>query len=257
MTKPLNVPITAQVRYLQAGVPFTPDTPPICTIYLLPDGEEVGVILLEDEPVFDVELEHWFSYTLPAINNTVAGKLQFDFTTPDTDADDEIMSAFVEVSEIAEGGGSGASVSDIYTANPENYDTLSTSFAARFLAQGLAIGHIGAANVEYIGAVSTTGRVIVYQDKDYLDEDSTALEWHTSSMIDLIGATVVLNVANGVFEGEITGISGEWVIKVDMTADDTGSLLIDTYGYELSATLSNGHFPPPIAVGILQVVRKL
>lgn len=90
--------------------------------------------------------------------------------------------------------GGGASVQNIFEADPTDYDTDADSFAARVLAILAGTNKINA-NFTYTGSVSPAGAVDIYQGTDYHADDGTAHTWAFASTINLSGATVTLDLA--------------------------------------------------------------
>ncbi|MCK6581378.1 MAG: hypothetical protein L6Q98_25075 [Anaerolineae bacterium] len=119
---------------------------------------------------------------------------------------------------------------------------------------GYKINLIGSAEVGVSAPVAATGRVTIYQGKDYADADGTALEWTSSSTIDLTGASVTLDVDGEQFAAVVSGSAGAWAITVDLTAAETAALAVGVYPYEVVAELSpSGRTPPPLVTGTLEV----
>ncbi|MBL8130291.1 MAG: hypothetical protein JNL42_00410 [Anaerolineae bacterium] len=120
---------------------------------------------------------------------------------------------------------------------------------------GYQLGRIGSAEVGVTAPVAAaSGRVTLYQGKDYADADGTALEWTSSSTLDLTGASVTFDAAGEQFAAAVTGSAGAWTITVDLTAAETAALAVGVYPYEVVAELSpSGRTPPPLVTGTLEV----
>lgn len=212
-----------------------------------PDGT-----VIDPEPSVS-QVGNWYQVTVEGEDNDAQGEWIATLVATN-DGNVTPLNAPVSVWVEAAGGG-GGSAEAFFETDPADYDADPDSFAARFLAVKAKTDGIGA-TVEYTGAVATTGRVTVYQGKDYAAADGTALTWHSTSALDLDGADVTLDVNGESFAGSISGEAGDWTISVDLTATETTALPVFVHGYELSVELANGRTPPPLAFGSLQVIGE-
>lgn len=108
-------------------------------------------------------------------------------------------------------------------------------------------------DVTYSGPVASSGNVTLYQGKDYADADGTALTWSSTSTLTLSTAAVTFDVNGEQFAADVTGSSGAWTIKVDLTAAETAALPPGSIPFEVVAVLSGGRTPPPLITGTCTV----
>lgn len=232
MPEATGVAVTTQATFEVDGVPYSPEEPhlPLCTVYVTADSDGLVYLVLADQPTVDAGEDTW-TYTLPAISNTVAGKLRFVYSTTDTTVDGygdieagkALLEAFVrvgsswiaaaqnasdklddltdpagvlELSEAAmtNAGGGGATAEDIFEADPADYDDDADSFAARFLRMLVSTGMIGSAYVKWVGYVSEDGKsAVVFKGREHRYDYGTSLPFKVSTSLSITGATFRFN----------------------------------------------------------------
>ncbi|MDZ4768057.1 MAG: hypothetical protein SGJ24_02925 [Chloroflexota bacterium] len=195
-----------------------------------------------------------YSYTLASGSVSSEGLYTAVFRTTDATVDQKHLPALWTV------GAAGvehldADVSDAASAAdpllnpvPGGYPTGSA---------GAQLGRIGSAEVGVSAPVAASGKLTLYQGKDYAIADGTAPTWIVASPLDLTGATVTLDSAGLAFAASVSGSAGAWVIRVGLTAAQTAALALGVYAYELVATLISGRKAPPLVTGTLIVVAEV
>lgn len=194
------------------------------------------------------QIGNWYQAGVTGGQNDAAGEWVATFAAQD-DGDVTPLNAVISLDVSAASG----SASDLFTADPTDFDGDAASFAARFLALAASNAQLGAGDLEYTGPVSPAGRVTLYQGADYQAVDGTALTWRSNSSVDLTGAAAALDVNGSSYAGVISGSAGDWTISVNLTRVQTAAIPIGVYSYAIQAALANGDLPPPLAVGTLIV----
>ncbi|MBK8023528.1 MAG: hypothetical protein IPK19_19365 [Chloroflexi bacterium] len=194
-----------------------------------------------------------YSYTLASGSVTNEALYTAVFKTTSTAVDQKHLPALWAV------GAAGiehldADISDAAAAADPLLNDVPGSYAAG--TAGHQLGRIGSAEVGVTAAVAASGRVVVYQGKDYAAADGTALEWTSATPLaglDAAGASVTLDVNGESFPAAVSGAAGGWTIRVDLAAAQTAALPVGASPYELAAVLANGRTPPPLATGTVEV----
>lgn len=186
------------------------------------------------------------------LNDAVGDKLDASaYTAPLSAAATAAAVLDAVAADYNDAGSIGAKINAAGSAADPLLNDVPGSYAAG--TAGYQLGRIGSAEVGVTAPVAATGRVTIYQGKDYADADGTALEWSSSSTLDLTGAAVTLDVNGEQFAAAVSGTAGAWTITVDLTAVETAALPVGVYPYEVVAELTSGRTPPPLVTGTLEV----
>lgn len=152
--------------------------------------------------------------------------------------------------------GTGATVQNIFEADPADYDADADSFAARFLAVKTKTDTI-TDTVTYVGPVAEDGeQVTLYQTSDYSATTQTVSFTSTSTMT-LTSGVPKLTFNGNTFTGStVSGSSGNWTLAFTLTSAQTSALKIGVFDFQVKVLVS-GELTPALVEGKVTVKRHL
>lgn len=150
--------------------------------------------------------------------------------------------------------GGGATVQNIFEADPADYDDDADSFAARFLAVKTKTDQF-TGTVTYTGPVATDGDATVYQTSDYSATTQT-ISFTSDTTMALTG-TPTWYFNGNTFTGTLGGSSGAWTLAFTLTAAQTAALKVGVYTHHVKVLLSGGELTPALIEGRVTVERHL
>jgi hypothetical protein len=191
-------------------------------------------------------------YTAPD-NTSIAGiKTQTDQLHFDGDNVQAVANVSVDTEVIADAvvGALGAMLDPLDNVVPGDYEQGTA---------GYALGRIGTNVISVVSPITSGGTVTIVQGDDYYAEDGRAIEWvetadTTAWPNDLTGATITFGAGEFTKAGSVvtpTGSSKK--VRVELSAEDTASLVQGKYDYQVQATI-NGR-AATIVKGTLVVIK--
>ena len=100
---------------------------------------------------------------------------------------------------------------------------------------------LGDVSIEVTGPVVDGGDVITYRGDTYLNEDARAIEWSSDDWPDLTGGTVVVIIKKvAQFAGAIVTPVGTALVRLELTATQTGTITAGRHNFQVVATQADG-----------------